>query len=90
MKLNKKQIAIIWISITVLIPVVYFALTTAAALGQKESFWLSAKPTEEALIQRVNIIQERRALFNKLGCFSFGIVSLTGLLVFLNNDKRTS
>ncbi len=88
MKLNKKQVAIIWISVTVLIPVIYLALTAASSLRQRETFWQAAKPTEEALIQRVNIIQERRALFNKLGIFSFGLLSVTGLLVYLNNEKK--
>ncbi|MBF0594131.1 MAG: hypothetical protein HQL22_04120 [Candidatus Omnitrophica bacterium] len=89
MKLNKKQVSIIWIALTVLIPVLFFAVMAVSTLQQKESFLLTAKPTEETLIQRVNIIQERRALYNKLGVFTFGLFSLTGLLVFLNNDKHT-
>ena len=88
MKLNKKQVAVIWISVTVLIMVIYFAITAVMALHQKEALWLSVKPTEQALIERVNIIQERRAVYNKLGVFSFGWLSLTGLLVFLNNGKK--
>ena len=88
MKLNKKQVAVIWISITVLIIVIYFAIMAVVALHQKEALWLSVKPTEEALIERVHIIQERRAVYNKLGIFSFGWLSLSGLLVFLNNEKK--
>ena len=88
MKLTKKQVAVIWISVTVFMPAVYFALTAASSLRQKESFWAAAKPTEEVLIQRVNIIRERRALYNKLGVFSFGLFSLTGLLVYWNNEKK--
>lgn len=88
MKLNKKQVAIIWIGMTVLIPVVYLALIAASSLRHREVFWQSAKPTEEALIQRATLVQERRALFNKLGIFSFGLLSLTGLLVYLNNEKK--
>ena len=88
MKLNKKQVAVIWISITVLIVVVYFALSAVFSLQQKEALWLSVKPTEEALIQRVSIIQEKRAVFNKLGVFIFGLLSLTGLLVYWNNEKK--
>ena len=88
MKLNKKQVAVIWIGATVLIAVIYFALTAVYSLQQKEALWLSAKPTEQVLIERVNIIQERRSIFNKLGVFSFGLLSLTGLLVYWNNEKK--
>ena len=89
MKLNKKQVAIIWISITVLMSAGYFALTAFFSLQQKDALWLSMKPSEETLIERVNIIRERRALLNKFGVFSFGLLSLTGLLVFLNNGKKS-
>jgi hypothetical protein len=88
MKLNNKQVAIIWISLTIWIPVIYFALTATSALQRKEAFWLSAKPTEEVLIQRVDILRERKALFNKFGVFSFGLLSFTGLLVFLNRKNK--
>ncbi|MBF0386863.1 MAG: hypothetical protein HQL20_03290 [Candidatus Omnitrophica bacterium] len=89
MKLNRKQVAVLWISVTVFIPVLYFALTAAANLQMKEAFWASSKLTqEESLVQRVNIIQEKRALFNKLGVFSFAWFSLTGLMCYLNNGKK--
>ena len=89
MNLNKKQVAVLWIGITVLVPAIYFAVTAASSLQQKETFLLTAPSSEEILIQRVSLIQERRMLFNKLGVFSFGLFSLTGLFVYLTNEKKS-
>lgn len=89
MSLAKKQVAIIWISLTVLIPVAYFAFSGAADLKQKEMALISVKQTEDVLLQRAGIVQQRRALMNKLGVFSFAWLSMTGLLVFLNHNKKT-
>lgn len=101
MKLNKIQVAIIWISLSILIPVSYFALKEVSEQNFSMKVWRGIEKgewkvdthqptTEQQEIDngyRANKEKRDRAI-EVFGVFAFELLSLTGLTVYLTH-KRT-
>jgi hypothetical protein len=99
MKLNKVQVAIIWISLSILIPASYNALKEISVNNASMKVW---KAIEKGEMKEENTTAEQREINlgymkNKedrdrtahvFSVFAFELLSLTGLLVYLTNRKK--
>ncbi len=100
MKLNKVQVVIIWISISILIPVGYFAFKEVSANNfsmkvwkgiEKGEFKMETPTVEQQEIDNgyMHNKEKRDRTVEIFGIFSFEILSLTGLLLYLSNGRTS-